>query len=825
MLRLLICDDAPETRTLVRTMLSGHPEIEIVGEAANGGEAIAKALELTPDVVVMDVAMPHMNGIEATRRLREMAPDIRVVAFAGSDETEVIEQMKDAGAAAYCIKGAPLWDLERAIIGASPPLFRLAHAATRAVSAAGLAQLAAREIAELCGAVFAATYLGHDEASLSLAGAAGPAAPLESDAIPSTPPDVARRAVRSAAAVHGDGDDAAELYRLVGAPCGQTLSVPLVHEGEAFGALVVALPANVLFEADDELVNAAAELAAAAIASSRLHALTKAEARTDPLTGLPNRRAFEEHLDRALSTAAGNADEVALALIDLDDFKQVNDRRGHTAGDRVLRTIGRVLARTIRADEEVFRIGGDEFALVVYGPWLAAGRALERIREGLSSQRRANGLPTISAGIASTAGGAIDRDDLVEQADAALYAAKGAGKDRVVGPGPEAGSNDEPKPTPPESGGEEAEKPSSAIGTSQRHPLRVLVVDDDPSLRMLLRTTFEIIDIEVEEAESVAAAESRIALRPPDVIVLDVDLPGETGLAFCERLRQATATERVPVVLLTGLDELQEEDAGAAGANALLRKPFSPLELLSTIERLSGGLYEGPFQLMAEERPPEQLLLYAQDLRRLLEIERSQRLLLQQAYEETASALAAALETKDFGTSAHSQRVRRYAAELARTLDSRLLDDQSLEYGFLLHDVGKIGVPDRILLKRGTLTTAERRVMQSHTLLGEQMLRNVPILQGEGLHVIRSHHERWDGSGYPDGLSGDDIPVGARLFAVADALDAITSDRPYRSARTWTDAQREIENAAGVQFDPGIVDVFARSEPRLRRIYYELRAA
>jgi ribonuclease P protein subunit RPR2 len=352
----------------------------------------------------------------------------------------------------------------------------------------------------------------------------------------------------------------------------------------------------------------------------------------------------------------------------------------------------------------------------------------------------------------------------------------------------------------------------------------VLVVDDDPSLRMLLRTTFEIIDIDVEEAESVAVAESKIGLRPPDVIVLDVDLPDETGIAFARRLRDSDSTARVPVVLLTGLEELTDDEATAAGANALLRKPFSPLELLSTIERLAGGLYEGPFQLMAEERPPEQLLLYAQDLRRLLEIERSQRLLLQQAYEETASALASALETKDFGTSAHSQRVRRYATELARTLDSRLLEDQSLEYGFLLHDVGKIGVPDRILRKRGTLTAAERRVMQTHTLLGEQMLRNVPLLQGEGLHVIRSHHERWDGSGYPDGLAATGIPVGARLFAVADALDAITSDRPYRSARTWADAQNEIEGAAGVQFDPGVVDVFARCEPRLRRIYYELRA-
>jgi cyclic di-GMP phosphodiesterase len=823
MVRLLICDDAPETRTLVRTMLSGHPEIEIVGEAADGSEAVAMALELTPDVVVMDVAMPVLDGVEATRRVHELAPATRIVAFAGSDDPEVIQTMMDAGASAYCIKGSPLWDLEHAIIGASPPLFRLAHAATRALSAAGLAQLAARELAELCGAVFAATYLGPDEASLSLAGAAGPAAPADIGTLPATPPDVVRRAVRDGAPAQGDAEDAAELLRLTGAPCGQTLAVPLLSEDETLGGLVVAMPANVLFEADDELLRAAAELTGAALASSRRHALTRAEARTDPLTGLPNRRAFEEHLEDVLAQAASRGSEVALALIDLDDFKQVNDRRGHSSGDRVLRTIGRVLSRTTRADEEVFRIGGDEFALVAIGPWLAAGRALERIRKGLARQRRANGLPTISAGIASASQGSASPEELVDRADAALYAAKDAGKDRVVGPARGVERRGEREDTAPARTG--AEPPGVLLGGLERHPLRVLVVDDDPSLRMLLRTTFEIIDIDVEEADSVPAAEAKIAMRPPDVIVLDVDLPGEGGLALCRRLRGNPGTARLPVVLLTGLHELSDEEATSAGANALLRKPFSPLELLSTIERLAGGLYEGPFQLMAEERPPEQLLLYAQDLRRLLEIERSQRMLLQQAYEETASALAAALESKDFGTSAHSQRVRRYATELVRTLDARLLADQSLEYGFLLHDVGKIGVPDSILLKRGALTPSERRVMQTHTLLGEQMLRDVPLLQVQGLSVIRSHHERWDGTGYPDGLHGEDIPPGARVFAVADALDAMTSDRPYRAAGRWGDAVSEIESSAEGQFDPGVVKAFSSCEPRLRRIYYELRAA
>jgi len=228
---------------------------------------------------------------------------------------------------------------------------------------------------------------------------------------------------------------------------------------------------------------------------------------------------------------------------------------------------------------------------------------------------------------------------------------------------------------------------------------------------------------------------------------------------------------------------------------------------------------------MSEERPEEQLLLYAHDLRRLLELERGQRHLLKTAYEETISAFAGALEAKDFGTGAHSKRVVRYARELTKELEPSLLGDPSLEDGFLLHDVGKIGIPDSILQKPGRLTRDERSVMRTHTLLGAQLLAEVPLLQGEGLGVIRSHHERWDGSGYPDQLSGDEIPLGGRIFAVADALDAMTSDRPYREAFRWDTAVAEIFVQSGRQFDPGVVDAFRGVEPKLRRIHQELVAA
>src|SRR5919197_789960 len=190
----------------------------------------------------------------------------------------------------------------------------------------------------------------------------------------------------------------------------------------------------------------------------------------------------------------------------------------------------------------------------------------------------------------------------------------------------------------------------------------------------------------------------------------------------------------------------------------------------------------------------------------------------------TVSALATALETKDTGTRAHSQRVQRYAVELTKAVDPDLIDDQSTEYGFLLHDVGKIGIPDDLLLKPGPLTQAERRRMETHTVLGEQMLRGVAFLHGEGLRVVRSHHERWDGTGYPDGIGGTDIPLGARIFAVADALDAMTSDRPYRKAMSWAAAGREILSESRRQFDPQVVEAFTARERSLRAIRREFAA-
>jgi response regulator RpfG family c-di-GMP phosphodiesterase len=373
-----------------------------------------------------------------------------------------------------------------------------------------------------------------------------------------------------------------------------------------------------------------------------------------------------------------------------------------------------------------------------------------------------------------------------------------------------------PRPLP-------TERQPAGVAVAGFRPTRVLVVDDDPGLRALLRASFEVAHIEVEEADGAAAAAKAMAIRRPDVIVLDVAMPGIDGITFCRNLKADPFTREIPVVLLTG-DSVSAAAGEAAGADAFLSKPFSPLALLAAIEGLAVRTYSRPPSTQPERSGERQLLLYAHDFGRLLELERGQRRLLQQAYRETAVALARALEAKDGHTAAHCERVRRYATELTSAADPDLLKETGLEYGFILHDVGKIGIPDAVLTKPGALSDSERNLLQTHPVLGEQMIEEAALLHGPGAQVVRSHHERWDGSGYPDHLAGDAIPLSARIFAIADTLDAITSNRPYRAARSWEQAIAEITAHAGTQFDPGLVGLVREREEPLRRIYYELSA-
>jgi HD-GYP domain-containing protein (c-di-GMP phosphodiesterase class II) len=202
-----------------------------------------------------------------------------------------------------------------------------------------------------------------------------------------------------------------------------------------------------------------------------------------------------------------------------------------------------------------------------------------------------------------------------------------------------------------------------------------------------------------------------------------------------------------------------------------------------------------------------QLERYAADLREVFKRERRRAQELRESYMATVRALSNAVEARDAYTGKHAERVTAYGVALAGEAGYDIAANPQVEFGFLLHDVGKVAVPDAILFKTGPLTEEEYALMARHPIIGAEILRHVTFL-GEGIDVVRHHHERWDGSGYPEGLRGEEIPLPARLFSVADALDALTSDRPYRPAVGFAQARAVIRAGAGTQFDPAVVAAY-----------------
>lgn len=238
------------------------------------------------------------------------------------------------------------------------------------------------------------------------------------------------------------------------------------------------------------------------------------------------------------------------------------------------------------------------------------------------------------------------------------------------------------------------------------------------------------------------------------------------------------------------------------------------------VQLLKAALAEREEQALEKER---QLERYAADLRETFKQERARALELRQSYVATVRALANAVEARDAYTGKHAERVAAYGIAIARAGEMSIADDPEIEFGFLLHDVGKVAVPDAILFKPEPLDGPERSVMERHAEIGWEILRDVDFL-GEAKLVVRHHHERWDGQGYPDGLAGEDIPLAARVFSVADTFDALTTDRPYRPGMELPRARAIVVEESGAQFDPAVVEAFGRvSDDELDRIAQEIR--
>jgi ribonuclease P protein subunit RPR2 len=243
-------------------------------------------------------------------------------------------------------------------------------------------------------------------------------------------------------------------------------------------------------------------------------------------------------------------------------------------------------------------------------------------------------------------------------------------------------------------------------------------------------------------------------------------------------------------------------------------------ELIREIERLRTALATRVQEASARER---QLQLYAQDLRETFKQERARTQELRRSYMATVRALSNAVEARDAYTGKHAERVTAYGMELARVIDGPLLETPQLEFGFLLHDIGKVAVPDAILYKPDKLSEKERALMAQHPVIGAQIVGGIEFL-AQAIQVVRHHHERWNGAGYPDGLAGEEIPLPARAFAVADVLDALTTDRPYRPALPLRTARQMINHESGSHFDPQVIEAFnSIDDATFRRIAAEMQ--
>ena len=333
---------------------------------------------------------------------------------------------------------------------------------------------------------------------------------------------------------------------------------------------------------------------------------------------------------------------------------------------------------------------------------------------------------------------------------------------------------------------------------------RVLIVDDEAEITSILSDLFE---GQYDCTTAGAAEQALVALgaNQYELVISDITMPGMSGLDMLPHVK--SISPNTVVVMISGMQTMESAiDALRLGAFDYVMKPFDLRQVEAVVKRA----LEHQDLIVAKQR-------YEDHLEELVE-QRTQELdqalnSLEDAYRSTLKALTAALETRDLETHGHSERVVSYSMRLGREfgLDSKLL--KSLEFGSLLHDIGKIGVPDLILRKPAKLTSDEWVLMRKHPQHGQQILRGIAFLEGAA-RVVAQHHEKWDGSGYPLGLSGEDIDVCARIFSVADAFDAITSNRVYRKGKPYKDAALELDEWAGKQFDPKVVEAFHRVPPQ-----------
>ena len=529
----------------------------------------------------------------------------------------------------------------------------------------------------------------------------------------------------------------------------------------------------------------------------------------DPLTGLLNRRGFDEELLRIWELSQRHSFPIGLLIIDIDHFKSVNDSYGHVVGDQVLKECVRLVQASVRESDIVCRYyGGDELVVILPESHAAdTRRVAERMLEKFKAEVLCEGVydlrTTISVGACQmTARSHQSPDRFLIQADRALYRAKQTGRNKICfadesgAPGAE-----------PEMASRAAPAPAGMVDPKRT----VLVVDDDGGLcdlfrRMLTREKFAVLIAETAAAALEIVGKERGMI---DVALVDLHLPDQNGLELLRKLRGLD--ESLIGVIITGQATVDNAlESLRQGAYDFVQKPVLSTQLTAVLERavkyrrlvLENKRYQRHLEDMVREKNAA--------LSRALEQASD-------SYQFTLEAMADVLDAREKTTGEHSRRVARMSMVLAREMGAMPEAIQTIETGALLHDIGKIGIPDSILLKPGPLTAEEQAIMSQHPHLGYNFIKTGPGME-EASEIVLAHHEHYDGNGYPRGLKGEEICLGARIFSVVDTYDAIRADRLYAKGRSAEETLAEILRHRGTQFDPAVVAALQRCQGEIEKV-------